>query len=89
MNKSLVKNIARLHGYSMYRHFLRQSQYWPEQKRDGYILRSMRQTLILAGDLIDVAFTLELNDHPEYGGLELRLLDVVKIAAAEAAGAPS
>ena len=38
----------------------------------------VQQASILAGDAVDVAFTLELNDHPEYGGLELRLEDVVK-----------
>jgi hypothetical protein len=29
---------------------------------------------------VDVAFTIEHNDHPEYGGLELRLEDIVKAA---------
>ncbi|MGA1998898.1 MAG: single-stranded-DNA-specific exonuclease RecJ [Terriglobales bacterium] len=40
----------------------------------------VQQASILAGDAVDVAFTLELNDHPEYGGLELRLADIVKTA---------
>jgi single-stranded-DNA-specific exonuclease len=40
----------------------------------------VQQASILAGDAVDVAFTLELNDHPEYGGLELRLEDIVKPA---------
>ncbi len=40
---------------------------------------------LIAGDIVDVAFTLELNDHPEFGGLELRLEDIVK-AGAVAAG---
>jgi single-stranded-DNA-specific exonuclease len=30
---------------------------------------------LLVGDQIDVAFTIENNDHPEYGGLELGLRD--------------
>ena len=30
---------------------------------------------LLVGDSIDIAFTLEHNDHPEFGGLELRLED--------------
>lgn len=30
---------------------------------------------LLAGDLIDIAFTIGNNDHPEYGGLELTLRD--------------
>ena len=37
---------------------------------------------ILAGDTVDAAFTLEHNDHPDFGGLELRLFDVRKAAAA-------
>ena len=31
---------------------------------------------LLAGDRIDVAYTLGLNDHPEFGGLELTLRDL-------------
>ena len=37
---------------------------------------------ILAGDSVDAAFTLEHNDHPDFGGLELRLCDVRKAASA-------
>jgi hypothetical protein len=33
------------------------------------------QTPLLAGDQIDIAFTIGNNDHPEYGGLELSLRD--------------
>ena len=33
------------------------------------------QTPLLAGDAIDIAFTVGHNDHPEYGGLELTLRD--------------
>jgi single-stranded-DNA-specific exonuclease len=49
----------------------------------------VQQAAILAGDVVDVAFTLELNDHPEYGGLELRLEDIVKAAQAQSASALS
>ncbi|HTW31692.1 MAG TPA: single-stranded-DNA-specific exonuclease RecJ [Candidatus Sulfotelmatobacter sp.] len=35
----------------------------------------LAQTPLLAGDSIDVAFTVGHNDHPEYGGLELTLRD--------------
>jgi hypothetical protein len=35
----------------------------------------MQQTPLLAGDVIDVAFTIGHNDHPEFGGLELSLRD--------------
>jgi single-stranded-DNA-specific exonuclease len=31
---------------------------------------------LLAGDRVDVAFTLEENLHPDFGGIELRLLDL-------------
>jgi hypothetical protein len=30
---------------------------------------------LLAGDTLDITFTLGHNDHPEYGGLELSLSD--------------
>ena len=33
------------------------------------------QTPLLAGDAVDIAFTIGHNDHPEYGGLELSLRD--------------
>jgi hypothetical protein len=46
----------------------------------------VQQAGILAGDKLDVAFTIEHNDHPEYGGLELRLEDIVKTANAAAGG---
>jgi single-stranded-DNA-specific exonuclease len=35
----------------------------------------IQQTPLLAGDTIDIAFTIGHNDHPEYGGLELTLRD--------------
>ncbi len=46
----------------------------------------LRQEQVLAGDVLDVAFTLEHNHHPEFGGLELRLCDVVRVGGAAAAG---
>jgi single-stranded-DNA-specific exonuclease len=36
----------------------------------------LQQVPLLAGDRVDVAFTIGHNDHPEYGGLELSLRDV-------------
>ena len=30
---------------------------------------------LLAGDTLDIVFTIGHNDHPEYGGLELSLAD--------------
>ena len=35
---------------------------------------------LLAGDSVDIAFTVGHNDHPEYGGLELSLRDFKIIA---------
>jgi len=40
-----------------------------------HMAERMQQTPLLAGDSIDVAFTIGNNDHPEYGGLELTLRD--------------
>ncbi len=34
-----------------------------------------QQEQMLPGDLLDIAFTLDHNDHPEFGGLELSLRD--------------
>jgi single-stranded-DNA-specific exonuclease len=34
------------------------------------------QLQLLAGDRLDVAYTLGMNDHPEFGGLELTLRDL-------------
>ncbi len=45
----------------------------------------LQQSGLLAGDIVDVAFTLDHNSHPDFGGLELRLEDVVAPAAAAAA----
>jgi single-stranded-DNA-specific exonuclease len=38
---------------------------------------------LLAGDSIEIAFTIGHNDHPEYGGLELTLRDFKTSAASE------
>jgi single-stranded-DNA-specific exonuclease len=35
----------------------------------------LAQTPLLAGDTLDIAFTVGHNDHPEFGGLELALRD--------------
>ncbi len=34
-----------------------------------------QQSALLPGDNLDIAFTIDNNDHPEYGGLELSLRD--------------
>jgi single-stranded-DNA-specific exonuclease len=40
-----------------------------------HMAERVAQTPLLAGDTIDIAFTVGHNDHPEYGGLELTLRD--------------
>ncbi len=34
---------------------------------------------LLAGDRLDIAYSLGMNDHPEFGGLELTLRDVLRV----------
>jgi single-stranded-DNA-specific exonuclease len=36
----------------------------------------LQQSPLLAGDTVDIAFTIGHNDHPDYGGLELSLRDL-------------
>ena len=40
-----------------------------------HMAERLGQTPLLAGDSIDIAFSIGQNDHPEYGGLELSLRD--------------
>jgi len=40
-----------------------------------HLAKRLQESPLLAGDTIDVAFTIGNNDHPEYGGLELSLRD--------------
>ena len=46
------------------------------------------QEKLLPGDEIEIAFTLDYNEHPEFGGIELSLRDL-KSAAAQVAGTPA
>jgi single-stranded-DNA-specific exonuclease len=41
-----------------------------------------QQEQLLAGDVLELAFTLDYNDHSEFGGLELSLRDFKRIKAA-------
>jgi hypothetical protein len=43
---------------------------------------------LLPGDQMEIAFTLDQNEHPEFGGIELSLRDF-KTAAAQVAGTPT
>jgi len=47
----------------------------------------LQQQKVLAGDVLDVAFTLSHNDHPDFGGLELCLVDVARVEVVAKAGA--
>ena len=40
-----------------------------------HMAERLQKTPLLAGDTVDIAFTIGHNDHPEYGGLELSLRD--------------
>jgi single-stranded-DNA-specific exonuclease len=41
-----------------------------------HMAERLQQTPLLAGDSVDIAFSIGHNDHPEYGGLELELRDL-------------
>ncbi len=38
---------------------------------------------LLTGDSLDIAYSLGMNDHPEFGGLELTLRDIKRASASE------
>jgi hypothetical protein len=38
-----------------------------------------RQAQLVAGDTLAIAFTLDQNHHPEFGGMEVSLLDFRKV----------
>lgn len=48
MYKDLITGAARLHGYRIYKNLLMESQYWPQERLDGYVLTHLRRTLIRA-----------------------------------------
>ena len=41
-----------------------------------HMAERLQQSPLLAGDAIDIAFTIGYNDHPDFGGLELSLRDI-------------
>jgi len=53
----------------------------------------MEQARLLPGDLLDIAFALEENEHPEFGGIELSLRDFQRVTiedeAARSSAAPN
>jgi single-stranded-DNA-specific exonuclease len=48
-----------------------------------------QQEKLLPGDLLDIAFNLGYNDHPDFGGLELSLRDFKSLEKATAQGSAS
>ncbi len=44
----------------------------------------LQQENLLPGDILDIAFSMEMNSHPDFGGLQLALCDCKR---AEARGA--
>ena len=44
-----------------------------------HLAERCQQAGLLPGDALDIAFTIDHNDHPEYGGLELSLKDLVRL----------
>jgi single-stranded-DNA-specific exonuclease len=44
-----------------------------------HMAERLQQSPLLAGDAIDIAFTIGHNDHPNFGGLELTLRDLKSI----------
>jgi single-stranded-DNA-specific exonuclease len=49
----------------------------------------MKKDQLLAGDSIDIVFTVGNNDHPEYGGLELSLRDFRRSSTKNGNGRPA
>jgi hypothetical protein len=43
------------------------------------------QEPLLVGDTLDLAFSLDYNEHPEFGGVQLNLLDFARTAPVAAA----
>jgi single-stranded-DNA-specific exonuclease len=53
-----------------------------------HMAERLQQNPLLAGDSVDIAFTVGHNDHPEYGGLELTLRDLKAPVTTDGSGRP-
>lgn len=49
-----------------------------------HMAERLQQTPLLAGDAIDIAFTIGHNDHPDFGGIELSLRDFKSVSLKKA-----
>ena len=48
------------------------------------------QDSLLAGDILDLAFSVDYNEHPDFGGVQLSLVDFVRsVPSSLAAQAPA
>jgi single-stranded-DNA-specific exonuclease len=54
-----------------------------------HMAERLEQSPLLAGDAIDIAFTIGHNDHPDFGGLELTLRDFRTRSAAVPSATPT
>ncbi len=48
------------------------------------VAERVHENPVLAGDLLDVVFRIEMNEHPEFGGLQLVMREFDRAAAAKA-----
>lgn len=53
-----------------------------------HMAERLAENPLLAGDAVDIAFTIGHNDHPEYGGIEFSLRDIRMISPADKAASP-
>jgi len=48
---NLIKTFSKIHGYyGIYEHLLRDSQFWPEERKQEYMFEHLRRTLIRAAE---------------------------------------
>ncbi|MGA2371268.1 MAG: single-stranded-DNA-specific exonuclease RecJ [Candidatus Korobacteraceae bacterium] len=66
----------------------RERRFQPAQDVLGWrMAERAAQDPLLAGDVLDLAFTMDYNEHPEFGGVQLNLVDFVRAAPVAAAAA--
>jgi single-stranded-DNA-specific exonuclease len=53
-----------------------------------HMAERLQQSPLLAGDSVDIAFSVGQNDHPEYGGLELSLRDLKSCVTTDGSAHP-
>jgi phenylacetate-CoA ligase len=49
--RELIKDVAKLHGYAVFRRFLDRSQWWSTDERDAWIGNRLRSTLVAAREV--------------------------------------